>query len=79
MLTSGTAKTIFEEHLLKNLVFVIADEIDFVRENALKLTDLCLDKMQPLSLDTNAKLVETLLHRINLIPYPEKSRHIYLW
>ena len=64
--------------MLKNLVFCIADEVDFVREKALKLTEDALLKLGPLSKDSVQRIVEVLLARLNVIPFPETSEEVRL-
>lgn len=76
---SAIGAAIYEQHLLKNLIHTITDEIDFVREKAIKLNEECLLKYfcvkryGPFSLETMVRIIEVLLSRLNSIPYPETS------
>lgn len=64
--------------MLKNLVFCICDEVDFVREKALKLAEECLSSFAPSSSDTLSRIVEVLLGRVNAVPFPETSEEVRL-
>lgn len=73
-----SGRFVYEQHLLKNLLHCVCDEVDFVREKALKLNQECIDKFSPISLDCISKVVEVLLGRLNAIPYPETSEDVRL-
>lgn len=45
-------RIVYEQYLLKNLVTAIKDDVDFVREKALKLNEEMLVKFEPISLES---------------------------
>lgn len=68
----------YEQHLLKNLLHCVCDEVDFIREKAIKLNQDCIEKFSPISQDCVTRVVEVLLGRLNAIPYPETSEEVRL-
>lgn len=73
-----SGRFVYEQHLLKNLLHCVCDEVDFIREKALKLNQDCLEKFAPVALDSVSKVVEVLLSRLNSVPYPETSEEVRL-
>jgi dynein assembly factor 5 len=77
-LITESGRFVYEHHLLKNLLHCITDEVDFIREKALKLNQECIERFTPISTDTVSRVVEVLLGRLNAIPYPESSEEVRL-
>lgn len=77
-LTQDTKKRLFEDCILKNLLYCFTDPADFIREKTLKILTKFFLEIEKKD-DKNVNLIITsLLNRVASIPFPEKSEEVRL-
>jgi len=77
-ISNDTKKRLFEDCILKNLLYCLSDDADFIREKTLKILTKFFVEIEKTD-DNNVNLIITsLLRRVEMVPFLEKSEEVRL-